>query len=117
MKTFLFCLCLLLLPLLARSGEMTAATFSTMLENATLEGTWAPVAGERIGEEKADRYQIARAVVKFAGDVAVLVLDEVPVGDGATWSARVMFHDGVYTGRWWNAAGKGGTVSGIIRKS
>jgi hypothetical protein len=47
----------------------------------------------------------------------VLVLDEVPVGDGATWSARVMFHDGVYTGRWWNAAGKGGTVSGIIRKS
>lgn len=144
MKTILTILFLAVFPLLARAGDMTAATFSAMLENATLEGTWAPVAGERIGEEKADRYQIARAVekgggkwdivwkvrhqgqpvdypiaaeVRFASDVAVLVLDEVPVGDGATWSARVMFHDGVYTGRWWNAAGKGGTVSGIIRKS
>lgn len=144
MKTTLSCLCLLLVPFLARSAEMTAATFAAMLENATLEGTWAPVAADRVGEEKADRYQIARAVekgggrwdivwkvrhqgklidypiaaeVKFAGDVALLVLDEVPVGDGGTWSARVMFHDGVYTGRWWNAAGKGGTVSGIIRKS
>lgn len=108
MKTTLSCLCLLLFPLLARSAEMSAATFAAMLENATLEGTWAPVAGDRVGEEKADRYQIARAVekgggkwdivwkvrhqgklidypiaaeVKFAGDVAVLVLDEVPVGD------------------------------------
>lgn len=143
MKTTLFCLCLLLLPFLARSGEMTAGAFAAMLENATLEGTWAPVAGDRVGEEKADRYQIARAVakgggkwdivwkvrhqgklidypiateVKFAGDVAVLVLDEVPVGDGGSWSARVMFHDGVYTGRWWNGQGKGGTVSGVVKR-
>jgi hypothetical protein len=143
MKTTLSCLCLLLFPFLARSGEMTAAIFSAMLENATLEGTWAPVAGDRVGEEKGDRYQIARAVekdgekwdivwkvrhqgrivdypiaavVKFAGDVAVLVLDEVPVGDGGTWSARVMFHDGVYTGRWWNGQGKGGTVSGLVKR-
>ncbi len=143
MKPTLFCLCLLLVPFLSRSAEMTAATFAAMLENATLEGTWAPVSGERVGEEKADRYQISRAVekggekwdivwkvrhqgqlvdypiaaeVKFAGDVAVLVLDAVPVGDGGTWSARVMFHEGVYTGRWWNAAGKGGTVSGVVKR-
>lgn len=122
---------------------MNDASFTAMLENVTLDGTWAPVAGERVGVEKPDRYQIARAVpkggekwdivwkvrhqgklvdypfpavVKFAGDVAVLVLDEVPVGDGGTWSARVMFHDGVYTGRWWNATGKGGTVSGVVKR-
>lgn len=143
MKTTLFGLCFLLFPFLARSAEMNAATFAAMLENATLEGTWAPVAGDRVGEEKADRYQVARAVekgggkwdivwkvrhqgklidypiaaeVKFAADVAVLVLDAVPVGDGGTWWARVMFHDGVYTGRWWNAAGKGGTVSGVVKR-
>lgn len=122
---------------------MTDSSFAAMLENATLEGTWAPIAGQRIGEEKADRYQIARAeakggdrwsivwkvrhqgqvidysipaVVKFAGDAAVLVLDDVPVGDGKTWSARVMFHGETYTGRWWNGQGKGGTVSGVIRR-
>lgn len=143
MKAILTILFLVVFPVLAKAGDMTASAFSAMLENATLEGTWAPVAGERIGEEKADRYRIARAVekgegkwdivwkvrhegrlvdypiaagVKFAGDVAVLVLDTVPVGDGGAWSARVMFHDGVYTGRWWNAAGKGGTVSGVVKR-
>lgn len=136
-------LLLMLLPLVARGGEMDATEFSAMLENATLEGTWAPVSGDGSAGEKPDRYHIVRAdpkggdrwaivwkvrvqgqvveypiatTVKFAGDVAVLVLDEVPVGDGSTWSARIMFHDDTYTGRWWNANGKGGTVSGLIQR-
>jgi hypothetical protein len=54
--------------------------------------------------------------VNFAGDAAVLVLDDVPVGDGKTWSARVMFHGDTDTGRWWNAQGNGGTVSGVIKR-
>lgn len=139
--TFLF-LTLALLSPAARSEEITAAAFSAMLENATLEGTWAPVADQ--ASDKADRYQVVRAeaksgdqwaivwkvrhqgqvidypipaVVKFAGDSAVLILDEVPVGDGNTWSARVLFHDDTYTGRWWNGQGKGGTVSGLIKRS
>lgn len=136
-------LALLLFSLPARGEDMTDAAFGAMLENATLEGTWAPVAGKQIGEEKADRYEVARAepkggekwaivwkvrhqgqlveypipaVVKFAGDAAVLVLDGVPVGDGGTWSARVLFHGDSYAGRWWNEKGKGGTVSGVIRR-
>ena len=37
------------------------------------------------------------ANVKFAGDTAVLILDNVRAGPGkANWSARVMFHDDVY---------------------
>jgi len=132
-----------LLSLTSRGEEMTAAAFTAMLEDATLEGTWAPIAGEAIGEEKADSYQIARveakgddrwaivwkvrvqgqwiefpipSTVKFAGDAAVLFLDDVPVGDGKTWSARVLFHGDTYSGRWWNEQGKGGTVSGLIKR-
>jgi hypothetical protein len=143
MKTLLIFLSFALLPFIARGEDMTDSSFAAMLENVSLEGTWAPISGQQIGEEKADRYQIARAeskggdqwaivwkvrhqgqlidypipaVVKFAGDAAVLVLDDVPVGDGKTWSARVMFHGDTYTGRWWNAQGKGGTVSGVIKK-
>lgn len=143
MKPLLTFLCLILLPFLARAEDMTATSFAAMLENATLEGTWAPVAGDEDGGEKADRYQVVRAeakggdqwaivwkvsyqgqtidypipaLVKFAGDSAVLFLDEVPVGDGKTWSARVLFHEDTYTGRWWGGNGKGGTVSGTITR-
>lgn len=122
----------------------TAAGFTAMLQAATLEGTWAPISGNRVGAEKADRYEVARAeqqagdrwiivwkvtrqgqpieypipsVVKFAGDSAVLILDEVPIGDGKAWSARVLFHRDTYAGRWWGGDGKGGTVSGIVRRT
>ncbi len=143
MKVFSLFFAFLLLPFAAHCEDLTETAFVEMLDNVTLEGTWAPISGQGIGEEKADRYQVARAepkggdrwnivwkvrhqgqvveypipsVVRFAGDVAVLVLDDVPVGDGRTWSARVMFHEGTYTGRWWNRQGKGGTVSGVIKK-
>lgn len=122
---------------------MTAAGFSAMLENATLEGTWAPTAATSGDEEKSDRYQIVRAepkqgdawaivwkirrqgrtidypipaIVKFAGDCAVLILDDVPVGDGKMWSARILFQSDRYVGRWWNKEGKGGTVAGQVRR-
>lgn len=143
MKILSLLLSILLVPIAARAGDLSEAAFATMLENATLEGSWAPITAKEIGEKKSDRYQIARAepkggenwsivwkvrrqgqlveypipaTVKFAGDVAVLVLNDVPVGDGKTWSARVMFHEDTYTGRWWNRQGKGGTVSGLIKR-
>jgi len=143
MKTLLSLLLLGLVPAFSvRGADMTDAAFAALLENATLEGTWAPVADPG-GEGKADRYEVARAepkggdrwaivwkvrhqgrvidypipaVVKFAGDSAVLILDDVPVGDGKTWSARVLFQADTYVGRWWNAQGKGGTVSGVIKR-
>ncbi|WP_254511976.1 hypothetical protein [Anatilimnocola floriformis] len=124
------------------------AKFVAMLKNATLKGTWAPVAGGKLGSEKGnDSYQIARAEksaegkwsvvsvfklgdrtiefpipcqVKFAGDTAILILDNVKAGPGAAqWSARVMFHDDVYAGRWWETANKehGGTINGTITRA
>jgi len=131
-------------PLVAEESA-TAEWFAAMLEESTLEGTWAPLAaGAPPGAEKPDSYRVARAVpkgedrwdivwrvrrqgqefevpipatVKFAGDTAVLILDAVPVGDGKVWSARVLFHDDSYHGRWWGGDGKGGTVNGIVRRA
>lgn len=123
------------------------AKFVAMLTNATLKGSWAPVRQGQLGAEKGDdSYRIARAEkgedgnwsivsifnfrgrqvefpiqasVKFAGDVAVLILDDVRAGPGAAnWSARVMFHDDIYAGRWWETSNPehGGTISGTITR-
>jgi hypothetical protein len=123
-----------------------AAAFSTMLTNATLNGTWAPVDKRLLGENQDDKYHIVRATrkegdqweivsrmniqgreidypipvtVKFAADAAVMILDNVPIGGGQTWSARILFHDDVYAGSWWGAdkTAKSGIVSGTITRT
>lgn len=135
-------------PACAQGDADAEAKFIAMLKNATLKGTWAPVQQGQLGAEKGDdSYRIARAEklqgdkwsivsifpvqgqsiefpipasVKFAGDTAVLILDNVRAGPGkANWSARVMFHDDVYTGRWWETANRehGGTISGTITRA
>ena len=122
-----------------------AAAFSAMLTNATLNGTWAPIDKRLLGDDQDDKYHIVRAskvqgnkwnivtrmkfqgqelefpipvVIEFAGDVAVMILDNVPVGPGQTWSARILFHDDVYAGSWWGAekSKKSGIVSGTITR-
>ncbi len=138
---------LLLATPVARADEAGEAKFIAMLKNATLKGTWAPVQQGKLGGDKGnDSYRIARAekiddtkwaivsvfnvqgqavefpisaTVKFAGDVSILCLDSVRAGPGkANWSARVMFHDDVYTGRWWETANRehGGTIAGTITR-
>ncbi len=132
----------------AQGEADSEAKFIAMLKNATLKGTWAPVSGGQLGSQKGnDSYQIARAeksadgkwsivsvfsfqgrqmefpipaTVKFAGDTAVLILDNVKAGPGAAnWSARVMFHDDVYAGRWWETSKRehGGTINGTITRA
>ena len=133
---------------LAQGDDGVETKFIAMLKNATLKGTWAPVAQGKLGAEKGDdSYRIARveksdsgkwtivsvfnvrdraiefpipASVKFAGDTAVLILDDVRAGPGnKNWSARVMFHEDVYTGRWWETANKehGGTIAGTVTRA
>ena len=125
--------------------EEAAKAFSAMLENATLKGTWAPIDKRLLGDEQQDGYDIVKAehkegdtwaihykmkfqgqeivfplpvTVKFAGDAAVMILNDSPVGIGQTWSARILFHDDVYTGTWWNKGKtKGGIVSGTITRA
>ena len=130
---------------LAQGSSDIETKFISMLKNATLKGTWAPVQQAQLGASRKDEgYRIARVEktegdkwtlislvtyqgkeikfpmsvsVKFAGDTAVLILDNVRAGrDKANWSARVMFHENVYTGRWWETANKehGGTIEGVI---
>jgi hypothetical protein len=132
---------------LAQGNSDMESKFVAMVKNSTLKGTWAPIMGGQLGSEKKDEaYRIVRAekkegdkwaivslfefngqqveypiqaVVKFAGDTAVLILDDVRAGPGkANWSARVMFHDDVYTGRWWESANRehGGTISGTVSR-
>ncbi len=133
---------------LAQSNTRVEANFVAMLKNATLKGTWAPVQQATLGAARADEgYRIARVekkegdnwvlvslinyqgkeieypfpvVVKFAGDTAVLILDDVRAGkDAANWSARVLFHENVYAGRWWETANRdhGGTIAGTITQT
>jgi hypothetical protein len=131
----------------AQGTAEVEAKFIAMLKDATLKGTWAPVQQGRLGGEKGDdSYRIARVEkvdgdkwtvvsifnfrnqnmefpiscsVKFAGDASVLILDNVRAGPGkANWSARVMFHEDVYAGRWWETANRehGGTIAGTITR-
>lgn len=130
---------------LAQGSPDAETNFVARLKNATLKGTWAPVQQSQLGtSRKDDGYRIARVekkegdkwvlvyrityqgkeieypmsvTVKFAGDTAVLILDNVRAGrDKANWSARVMFHENIYTGRWWETGNNehGGTIEGII---
>ncbi|MEM7383827.1 MAG: hypothetical protein AAF514_02685 [Verrucomicrobiota bacterium] len=126
----------------APPAEMDEARFSAMLKGATLKGTWAAVGPVGVGDNKKDGYEVVEArkvkgdnwvmvskfeyggqmmqipvpvVVKFAGDTAVMFVNNLPTGDGATWSARILYHDDVYTGSWWEASKKkGGILSGVI---
>jgi hypothetical protein len=135
-------------PALGQGDADVEAKFIAMLKNATLKGSWAPISQGRLGGERGDDgYRIARvekgeggkwsivsvftvrdrqiefpisASVKFAGDTAVLILDNVRAGPGrANWSARVMFHDDVYAGRWWETANRehGGTINGTVTRA
>jgi hypothetical protein len=135
-------------PAVAQGDADSEAKFIAMLKNATLKGTWAPVQGGQLGTEKGnDSYRIARVEkqsadkwsvvslfnfngqqvefpiacsVKFAGDAAVLILDDVRAGPGkANWSARILFHEDVYTGRWWETKNRehGGTIAGTITRA
>jgi hypothetical protein len=147
LATFAFCSFANPGAAVAQGDAEVEAKLIAMLKNATLKGSWAPIAQGRLGGERGDDgYRIARvekgegskwsivsvftvrdrqvefpisASVKFAGDTAVLILDNVRAGPGkANWSARVMFHDDVYAGRWWETANRdhGGTIAGTITR-
>jgi hypothetical protein len=117
--------------------------FIAMLKNASLEGTWVPIQGGQSSGQKADRYSVVRAekvegdqwhivskmkhqgqeiefpipvTVKWAGDTAVMILDEVATGGGKSYSARVLFHNDRYAGSWWASDQAGGLLSGTISR-
>lgn len=53
--------------------------------------------------------------VEWAGDTAVIVVDEVGFPGLGTYSARVMIHDGYYAG-YWKGGKRGGHLFGELRR-
>jgi len=123
----------------APTPEMEAKFIATMT-NATLKGRWCGFKDGQLGPQKEDAYHVVSvakkegdkwlitarlsyggksidlpipAQVKWAGDTPVLVLDNISMGFGPTYSARVMIYEKTYSG-WWAAPDHGGLLNGLI---
>lgn len=116
------------------------AKFIATLTDATLKGRWSPIKDGQLGPEKEESYQIMSvtkvggdkwtinaklsyagrslvlpipAQVKWAGDTPVLILDQLSLGIGPAYSARVLIYDKTYAGTW-SGGGLAGLVNGVI---
>lgn len=126
----------------AATPEMEAKFIAT-LTNATLKGRTAGIKDGQLGPEKDDSYQIVSvtkvggdrwtinarlsyggkslvlpipAQVKWAGDTPVLIVDQLSLGIGPAYSARVLIYDKTYAGTW-SGGEEGGLLSGVITNS
>ena len=124
----------------AVTPEQLEAKFKALLTKATMSGRWCSVNDGKAGPEKEDRYSIVSAnkvsgnkwivntrinfnerdmvvpipvEVNWAGDTAVLSVDELQYPGGGTYSARVLFYENTYAGTW-NGGDHGGLMSGVI---
>ena len=115
--------------------------FIALLKDATLQGRWAPLKDGQLGPEKEDTYQIVSAqkmegerwqinarlryggqsidvpvpaTVKFAGDTAILVVDDFSLANYRAYSARLLFHNGTYSGTW-SGGDHGGMMYGVVK--
>lgn len=124
------------------SQEKLEARFKALLTSATLTGRWSSTKDGVLGPEREDQYKVVSATklegdawvisarmeyrgrafvlpipvqVKWAGDTAVLVVDNmgIPGGD-ITYSARVLFHGQSYVGTW-SGGEHGGLLYGLIK--
>ena len=116
------------------------AKFKALLTNATLTGRWCSIEDGRLGPDREDKYTILSVAkiasdlwlvnariqysnkdliapipvrVKWAGDTPVIVVDNVGIPGGATYSARVLFHANTYSGTW-TGGSHGGLLHGVI---
>ncbi len=78
------------------------------------EDTWRFEA--RILYNKKDFKVVMNLPVKFAGDTPVISLTNFAVPGFGTFTARVVFYNGVYAGTW-GGVGHGGTLFGKIVKN
>jgi hypothetical protein len=123
------------------SADQEAKLVATFA-NATLKGRWAPLKDGQLEEEKEDTYQVVSAkklegerweinariqshgrmvtcllpaIVKWAGDTAVLLFDNI-VDFPRRYSARLMIHDDTYSGTW-SGGDHGGMLYGVITRA
>lgn len=126
----------------SRTQAELEAEFSTMLSGATLDGSFTSInngaAPTRLQNDKYTLGPIRKLAgntwlfqakigfggndvmfplplpVQWAGDTPVLIVDNLTIPGMGTYSARVMFYDGQYSG-FWKHGDRGGNLFGIIR--
>ena len=116
------------------------AKFKITLTKATLSGRWCSIKDGQLGPDKEDKYTILSVTkvatntwlinariqygqrdfvapipvqVKWAGDTPVIIVDNVGIPGGNTYSARVMIYDKTYSGTW-SGGDYGGMLHGVI---
>jgi hypothetical protein len=120
--------------------EALEEAFRKTLTDATFIGTWNGIKDGALTPEKNEKYNIVSTVkgegdnwtinarmkykqqelvipipvkVKWAGDTAVIVIDNLTIPGGGTYGARVLVHENTYAGTW-SGGQRGGLLSGII---
>ena len=123
----------------ASATELEAKFIST-LTRATMAGRWCPITDGVLGPDKEDKYTIVGVSkaggdtwiirariqynkqdfvapipvqVKWAGDTAVIIVDNLPVPGGGVYSARVLIYNHTYAGTW-TGGDHGGLLNGVI---
>jgi hypothetical protein len=115
--------------------------FKTLFTKATLSGRWARLKDGMLGEERSgDKYTILSVVkrdgdnwtvnakmkygekeliipvpvrMKFVGDTAILMVEELAIPGGGTYTARLLIFERTYSGTWKDQRG-GGMLHGTI---
>ena len=115
--------------------------FKFLFTKSYLSGRWAPLKDGALGDERTgDKYQIVGVAkgkddnwvvnaklkyreqefvlpfpvrMKFDGDTAILIVDELTIPGGGTYSARLMIYERTYSGTWKGQRG-GGMLYGTI---
>jgi hypothetical protein len=127
----------------APSSAEREKKFSAMLTQATLKGRWCLVKDGALTPERDETYSIvgvqkgegaqwivnARmrygqqdivapvpARVEWAGGAAVLIVENLTIPGGGTYSARVLLHDDIYSGTW-SGGGRTGLLHGVISRA
>jgi hypothetical protein len=117
-------------------AEELEAKFKATLTRATLSGRWCPIQDGQLGADTEDKYTILAVTklapdtwlinariqygkvdivapipvqVKWAGDTPVIILDNVGIPGGSSYSARVLIFDNTYSGTW-----SGGNHAGLL---
>jgi hypothetical protein len=119
------------------------AKFKEQMTGARFNGRWCMLKDGALGEERQEKYSIEGATksggdvwliyariqygnkdvrvpvpvrVKWAGDTAVITLDDVSLPGLGTYTARVLVYEKTYAGTW-SAGDHGGMLHGVIEKA
>lgn len=127
----------------APSAAEREAKFQETMTAVTMSGQWTPIKDGALGEAKPEKYTIVSVAktdgdnwvinarlryqgqdvvapipvqVKWAGDAAVIIVSNLTIPGGGTYSARVLVHEGTYAGTW-SGGPHGGLLNGLITKT